>query len=321
MLRAGGASPAAGRSGPARLLDDYLADLRLRGRTGRTVENYRSNVNAFVAFLGKTPPARVGHEELRRFLDHLLNGEHKLSPKTVSRIFSALNSFYGYLEYAQKVPANPVPGFRRRYLDLVQREASKNVTALRQLISVADMRRLALSIADARDRALLVLAAKTGVRRQELINMDVEDVDWRDQSVQLKPTRKRTNRIVFFDDETGRTLHEWMRLRPSRNAARTGPLFTNRQGGRISRNHVYYTIMDAAQALGLHDPNGSLKTRFGPHACRHFFTTFLMRAGMPREYIAWLRGDAPAATVDLYTHIDRDQVREAYRARIPQLGL
>jgi site-specific recombinase XerD len=42
---------------------------------------------------------------------------------------------------------------------------------------------------------------------------------------------------------------------------------------------------------------------------------------MPREYIAWLRGDAPAATIDIYTHIDRDQVREAYRARIPQLGI
>jgi integrase len=204
---------------------------------------------------------------------------------------------------------------------MVQREAGKSVVALRQLLSVPDMRKLALSIQDVRDRAMLILAAKTGIRRQELINVDFEDVDWRDGSIQLKPARKRTNRTVFFDDETSRLLRSWMPIRAARGGDATGPLFTNLDGHRVSRNDVYDTISEAAQRIGLHDPKGSLKQKFGPHACRHWFTTHLQRAGMPREYIAWLRGDAPAATIDIYTHIDRDQVREAYRARIPQLGI
>lgn len=303
------------------LLDDYLGDLLLRGRTTRTSENYASSLRKFFEFLGDTRPEDAGHNELRGFLDRLLNGENALSPKSISKYFSALNSFYSYLVYTGKVDATPIPPFRKRYLDTIQREASKNVTALRQLITVEQMRELVHSIWDARDRAILVLLAKTGIRRNELIGIDIEDVDWEEMSIQLKPAPKRTNRLVFFDGETQRLLGDWMDTRRSLGASDAGPLFTNRHGGRIDRNAVYRAVTRHAVRMGIHDPNGTLKKKFSPHACRHWFTTHLQRSGMPREYIAWLRGDAPAATVDLYTHIDRDEVRKAYLANVPQLGL
>ena len=51
------------------------------------------------------------------------------------------------------------------------------------------------------DRAIITLLAKTGIRRNELITLDLSDVDFVEQKIRLKPTAKRTNRTVFFDDE------------------------------------------------------------------------------------------------------------------------
>lgn len=77
-----------------------------------------------------------------------------------------------------------------------------------------------------------------------------------------------------------------------------------------------------AKQVGLHDPNSDrMEDHFSPHSCRHWFTTHLQRAGMPREFIQELRGDARKEAIDIYDHIDRKELRESYLAHIPQMGI
>lgn len=64
-----------------------------------------------------------------------------------------------------------------------------------------------------------------------------------------------------------------------------------------------------------------MKERFTPHCLRHWFTTHLRRSGMPRDYIKWLRGDSMNETMDIYNHIDVEDVRESYNSHIPKLLL
>ena len=64
------------------------------------------------------------------------------------------------------------------------------------------MTKLINSTLDVRDKATITLLAKTVIRRKELITLDVNDLDWVDQSIRLEPTPKRTNWTVLFDDET-----------------------------------------------------------------------------------------------------------------------
>ncbi len=79
------------------------------------------------------------------------------------------------------------------------------------------MAKLINSTLDVRDKAIITLLAKTGIRRKELITLDCDDVDWIEQSIRLKPTPKRTNRTVFFDDEAAIILHRWIKARETRN--------------------------------------------------------------------------------------------------------
>lgn len=184
------------------------------------------------------------------------------------------------------------------------------------------MSRLVNSIMDPRDKAIAVLFAKTGIRRGELLRLDVDDVKREDHSITLKPARKRSNRFVFFDDEFAVALRRWLTLR-EKLAPQTKALFVSYQSrNRLDRNGVYTTIVKHAQSLGFHNPNSpKLEDHFSPHCFRHWFTTWLLRNGMSKEYVKELRGDRRSKAIDIYHHIDKQELRRAYSAYIPKLGV
>jgi len=95
------------------------------------------------------------------------------------------------------------------------------------------------STLDVRDKAIITLLAKTGIRRRELITLDVDDIDWVEQSIRLKPTPKRINVTIFFDDETAIMLRRWVTARETRNEKGSKALFINNLGTRLNRNGVY----------------------------------------------------------------------------------
>ena len=99
-------------------------------------------------------------------------------------------------------------------------------------------------------------------------------------------------------------------------------LFTTDTGGRLNKNHVYEIVVSSTQRVGLHFPTSEkLEDYFTPHCCRHWFTMHLRRTGMPREHIQELRGDARPEAIDIYIHIDPEDLRTSYLAHMPRLGL
>ncbi|MEM4713800.1 MAG: site-specific integrase, partial [Candidatus Bathyarchaeia archaeon] len=192
----------------------------------------------------------------------------------------------------------------------------------RKLLSIKEMSKLVNSIMDPRDKAIAVFLAKTGIRRGELLRLDVEDINWEEYSITLKPTPKRSNRIVFFDDECALALRRWLKVREKLNPP-TKALFISYQSlKRLDRNSLYTAITKYAKRLGYHNPKSpQLEDHFGPHCFRHWFTTWLLRNGMPREYVKELRGDKRKEAIDIYYHIDKQELRRAYLACIPKLGI
>ena len=168
---------------------------------------------------------------------------------------------------------------------------------------------------------MLLLMFKTGVRRGELLSMEVGDINWQDQSITLKPKKKRSNRIVFFDDEAGYYLRRWIEVRESRNPS-SPALWISTWGKKIDYGSLQYTIGNVSRLCGLHDENSpNMEDHFSAHCCRHWFTTHLRRAGMPREMIQELRGDARREAIDVYDHISKDELRKSYLKHVPQLGI
>ncbi len=307
--------------GQDRHIERFADDCELRGMSSSTVERYVSSIKAFRGYIearGYSFVDAADRDVLRDFLDHLRR-DRMLSQKTIENSFTALSSFYEYLEYEGYVDKNPVGSVRKRY---IRRYKDHEEGQMRKLISVEDMARLINSTLDIRDKAIITILAKTGIRRKELISLDVSDVDFVEQKIKLKPTAKRTNRTVFFDDEAAVILRRWIRTREGRNAKGSPALFINSVGDRLERHGVYEAVSNAAIRIGIHDPTSDkMEDHFSPHCCRHWFTTHLRRAGMSREFIQELRGDARKEAIDIYDHIDKKELRESYLAYIPQLGI
>jgi len=194
---------------------------------------------------------------------------------------------------------------------------------VRKLLTLDQMMILVITIMNPRDKAIVVLLAKTDIRRNELISIDVEDIDLENFRIYLKLQHKRTNCKVFFDGETYKVLANWMEIRAGLGYPNIGPLFISQKGGRLKRQGMYSMVTKHAQRMGYHNPHSSrTEDHFSPHCFRQWFTTYLNRAGMKREYIAWLRGDRMIKEAqDTYIHIDEEDVLREYLRRIPQLGI
>jgi integrase/recombinase XerD len=304
-----------------KLIDQFLNDCKLRGIAEGSMRSYKSPLKIFSIFLnGKNINLQdVNRNTLREYVDYLRNSK-KLSQKTIENHFSALSSFYEYLVYEQKVEKNIVLDIRRRYLRRYKKNSTPGET--RKLISVEEMAILINSILDARDKAIAILFAKTGIRREELVTIDVGDINWGDNSITLKPSAKRSNRTVFFDGECAMILRRWLQIRKEIVGSKTKALFTNGTGERLKRSGVYNAMVRWAKRLGYFDPNSDrLEDHFSCHNFRHWFTTHLLRNGMPREYVKELRGDIRGDAIDIYHHIDKRDLRKSYLSCIPKFNV
>jgi len=301
------------------LIEEFCEDCRLRNMTDESIRRYKSSLKIFAKFLADRGVRMVDVDKkvLKAFLSFLR--QRGVKYKTLENYFSALSSFYDFLVFEELVDRNIVLPFRRRYLRRYKDDCDDPE---RRIISVGEMSKLVNSILDPRDKAIVVLLAKTGIRRGELIRIDVDDINWEDYSITLKPTAKRSRRVVFFDDECAIVLKRWLRIR-EKLKPKTKALFVSYQScERIDRNTVYRIVTTYAQRLGLHNPESDrIEDHFTPHYLRHWFTTMMRRRGMPREFLKELRGDKRKEAVDRYDHIDREELRRMYLACVPKLGI
>lgn len=286
------------------LLSIFLEDMKLRRMSPSFAESNYYRVRAYLKWCDASglDPHQASREDI---LDYLRYHQGSKT-KTLANTFSALASFYELLEErGESSSAVHVRNIRKKYL-----RSYKSDSADRQIISVEEATQMVATTLDTRDRAMLLLLLKTGIRRGELASLEASDIDMQRMEIRLKPTAKRSNRIVFFDEEARDALGRWLKIRPQSDT-----IF------RICGHSIGVNIAKAAERVGLHERGAQLEKRFGPHCCRHWFTTHLLRSGMPREYVQWLRGDTIKEAVDIYYHIDPEDVRKSYLAHVPRLGV
>jgi integrase/recombinase XerD len=299
------------------LIKRFQEDCSLRHMVSTMEYIYR--VKKYCAFLetrGKNP-LTVGRDDMKAFLGQL--DDKGLKYGTIKRIYACVSAFYEFLIEEELVEYNPILPFRKYYL---RRYKNGNDSESRKLISVEDASRLVNSILDNRDKCILVLLFKTGMRVGELTSLDVDDVNINKGEVTLKLKKKRSNRVLYLDDEVITVLQRWLAARKNRKGAKDQALFLSKVGTRIKKRSIEDAIEKHAERIGLHHPRtGRLEDRFTPHCCRHWFTTHLIRAGMPRDFVKELRGDTRGEAIDIYNHIDKKELKESYLAHVPQLGV
>ncbi|MDD1751571.1 MAG: tyrosine-type recombinase/integrase [Methanotrichaceae archaeon] len=300
----------------ADLIEEFKSDARTRGLAESTIVAYVSDIREFMGFI-KKPISKVDRVDLREYVAYLRS--RGLKSKTLGYNLAAVSSFFEFLIFEEKVKSNPVLEVRKRYLKGYKTDGEGQT---HKIISVDEATAMVNALVDIRDKAILILLLKTGIRLGELVSLDVKDVNFEDRRILLKSTKKRSNRLVFFDNEAAHYLRRWMVIREERASPNNPALFISSPTQRASDSLVHRLIRKAALKIGMHDLGSDrMEDHFSAHCCRHWFTTHLRRAGMPREFIQELRGDVRREAIDIYDHIDPKELRESYLAHIPQLGI
>jgi len=290
-----------------RLILQFTAHLHLQGYAPNSIQNHRLDLLRFREWLEGLDKATLpGVQSLTRddILAYQAHLSRRLKPRSINRHLSSLKLFFRFLEESAALGANPMDNYPypRTVPDLPAMLLPGEVSAL--LDAPDESHYLGL-----RDRAMLELLYSSGIKLQELIGLDVEDLRLDAGMVRVRGKRER---MVPLVNRAVRLLRRYLEeSRPGRVLYAEEPcLFPGRNGTRISRVGVWKMIKKYAQAAGI-------AKNFNPRTLRHAFAIHLILRGMDLDAIKVLFGYRDLEATALYAHVNAPEFREAYRQYHP----
>jgi integrase/recombinase XerD len=226
---------------------------------------------------------------------------------TIKRRISALRTWYRFLLAEGVVKADPSEKL----------ESPRGWRRLPDVLTVPEVERLidAVSLDDEmafRDRALLELAYGAGLRVSEWCSLEVKDV-MLDELVVRVFGKGGKERLVPIGRKAAGAVGMYLReLRPQLEQGKgQNRLFLNSRGRPLQRMTAWLTLKKIVERSGLTKP-------VTPHTLRHSFATHLLEGGADLRAVQEMLGHADISTTQLYTHVDREHLRQVHRQYHPR---
>ncbi len=313
------------------VLRDFLTyHENIKGQSPKTISEYYLDLRMFLRFMKlmrNDMPVRTNLDEInirdidlefiRRittsdvfdFLSYLANDrtvnpdsavpEYGISPSARARKLSTIKSFYKYLTVRTKqLTENPVadleyPKLRKslpKYLTLEQS------AALLQAVSGPN---------EKRDYAILMLFLNCGIRRSELVGLNLTDV-YEDRIRVIGKGNKE--RFVYFGSACRKALDAYLPERNKKQLSDNRALFGSRDSNRISVSAVHRMIKKYLLMAGLDADN------FSAHKLRHTAATMMLSGGVDVKTVQEVLGHENLNTTQIYTHIENTELKIAAEA-------
>ncbi|HTU30279.1 MAG TPA: tyrosine recombinase [Solirubrobacteraceae bacterium] len=291
-------------------LHAFDADLARRAVAARTRLAYAQDCEQFADWAAGRglEPAAIDVRALRRYIASLTQAGR--APSTVARKLASLRGLFGVQLTLGARADNPA--------DLLS--APKRPQTLPRVLKPAEVAMLLDRIPASdplavRDRAMFELAYAAGLRAEELVTLDVGSVDFDAETVRVEGKGDKT-RLVPVGEHAARAIDRWLSTgRPALASQAAGPLFVSKTGRRLSTSDVRRRLRVWSREAARHAPALS---QAHPHALRHSFATHLLEGGADLRAIQELLGHASISTTQVYTRVESERLRHAYRAAHPR---
>lgn len=250
--------------------------IELKGYSKSTLRTYTNLFKRFLCFYPKADPALLTEEEIRNYLYYLVH------VKKVSRAYQnqSINAIKFYYE--------KVLGQERKVYYL---ERSKKEKRLPVVLSQNEVKQIFLNIRNFKHRIALMLIYSAGLRRSELINLKVGDIDFERNQIWVRGGKGLKDRISLLSESLKPDLLSYMKIYKPKMYFIEG-----RDGFQYSVGSLRNILIEALKKT-------DIRKKVTLHTLRHSFATHMLEAGTATRYIQDLLGHSSPKTTEIYTHI------------------
>lgn len=280
-----------------------------RNYSNLTVKAYANDINTFQTFLVKefdySQLNQVNYSQIRSWIVQLV--ESKISNRSINRKVSALNSYYKFLLKIGDIEINPLSKHKAlKTSKKIQVPFSEEeiTTALDELKHENDYEGV-------RNKLIIELFYSTGIRRIELVNLKLSDIDFGNKTLKVLGKRNK-ERYVPLLSSVIKTLQNYLVKRIEVNPIIDNQaVFLTKKGVKIYETLVYRIIKEYFSLA-------SNKVKKSPHILRHSFATHLLNQGADLNAVKELLGHSSLAATQIYTHNSIAELKKVYSNAHPR---
>lgn len=284
---------------------DYLAFERKL--SVHTITAYRTDLNQFNCYCIENDinnPLTVNSKVIRQWIVFLL--EHDNNATSIHRKVSSLRAFYKFCVREGEIESNPAINItlpkKKDRLPTFLNESDVNC--------FFDNQYFASDFSGIRDKTILQLFYLTGMRRQELINLKISDIDFSRNAISVRGKRNKMRNIPLSKHMLTQ-LKSYIEIRKREYGTANSFLFITKKGLQVYDKLIYRSVNSFLSSVAATDKKS-------PHVLRHSFATHMLNAGADLNAIKELLGHANLAATQIYTHNSFKKLRNTYLQAHPR---
>ncbi|MBW6498304.1 MAG: site-specific tyrosine recombinase XerD [Bacteroidales bacterium] len=283
-----------------------------RSLSENTVAAYLRDLDKLVEFIenqyGGLQPSGITQGHLDEFMGWV--GTHRGSSRSQARIVSGIRAFFRYLLLEDVISRNPATTL----------ETPRLQRKLPEVLTLGEIDRILAAIdlskpEGPRNKAIIETLYGSGLRVSELINLKISDINFKEDFLMVTGKGNK-QRLVPIGSEALKHIRLYLYGSRHHTPPQKGfedTLFLNRRGRRLTRVMIFTLVKNLCKAAGI-------KKTVSPHTFRHSFATHLVEGGADLRVVQDMLGHESITTTEIYTHLDREYLREAILFYHPRSG-
>lgn len=249
--------------------------LLMRRYSESTVQTYVQMFKHFMRYYSSKNPKDLSEEEIKAFMHDLVK-HNKIAQSTHNQYINAIKFYYEQVLGQEK---------KKYWLERPRKEQK-----LPRVLSENDIVRLMTATKNLKHQIIIAVLYSTGMRRGEIVNVRLEDIDFERKQIRIKGGKGKKDRVTLLSEHMVSGLQHYLnRYKPKYW------LIENSNRTKYSDNSVGKVVRDLSRKVGLKDVT--------PHVLRHSFATHLMDNGTDLRIIQSLLGHESIETTQIYTHV------------------
>ncbi len=291
-----------------KLLNSFKVYLKfVKNFSDHTISSYVLDINQFFKYikdLSEDSENIITSQTIYNYLIYLQTN-NKLSKRSINRKISSLRKFFSFLKKEKIIKFNPLEGIEHFKTEKKTPVFLNYDEIIQFLDGEVEEKNLEKKL---RDNAIVELLYSTGLRVSELVSLNLEDIDFKENIIRVKGKGGK-ERVVIFGKVAKDKLLKYIKFKGIKKA--NSPLFLNLKGKRITQRAVQLIIKERAVKLGI-------QKNITPHVLRHTFATHLLNQGMDIRIIQGLLGHSSLSTTQIYTQVGISKLIEIYDKAHPK---